>query len=136
MIRYVAGLYCSGDKRFNLLIKKNKPGHWQHEKINLIGGHIEEYESDAEAMAREFKEETGEQTYPSSWKHCITLRGPTWVVYFFFMTGPTFIPIPCDEGEVAWHGDIPPSVIPNLHWIIPLLKDETVVFPIYITDSR
>lgn len=136
MIEYVAGLYCTYDKRLNLLLKKNKPGHWQHDKFNLYGGHIEAGETPQAAMIREFKEETGYRTVLGQWKHCITLMGPGWIVYFFIMDGPSFAIIDSDEGVGSWHGDVPKSAIPNLHWIIPLMKDQTVIFPVTIKDSR
>ena len=131
----VAGLYHDG-ARFVLLIKKNKPGHWQHGRHNLLGGHVEPMERLDMAMVREFKEETGLQTKTSDWKHCIVLSGPDWVVHFFVMEGPTFTPIECDEGLVEWHADIPKTALNNLRWIIPLMLDNHLVFPIHIQDTK
>lgn len=135
-VQYVAGLYHNGGDGFSLLIRKNKPGHWQHGKHNLLGGHIEPQERPEMAMIREFKEECGLQTKTSQWKHALVLSGPTWVVHFFVMQGPTFDAVSSPEGEVEWHFGIPETVIPNLKWIIPLLKDKTIQFPIHIQDSK
>lgn len=137
MTRYVAGLYTSGCKKFDVLIKKNKPGHWLHDKINLIGGHIEAGDkNENEAMAREFYEETGEVTNPHAWRKSIVLTGPGWVVYFFYMQGPSFTPYSSEEGEVHWHFELGSEAVPNLHWIIPLLKDENVLFPLHIMQGK
>lgn len=133
-IQYVAGLYYN--ERFNLLIRKNKPNHWQHGKHNLLGGRIEDQERPEMAMIREFKEECGQQTSTRDWKHALVLTGPSWVVHFYVMEGPTFTPFSSDEGPVEWHFGIPQTAITNLHWIIPLLRDQTILFPVHIQDSK
>jgi ADP-ribose pyrophosphatase YjhB (NUDIX family) len=131
----VAGLYYTAEG-FHLLIQKNKPGHWQHGRHNLLGGHVEPQERPEMAMVREFKEEAGLNTTTGQWKHALVLSGPDWVVHFYVLEGASFTPGPCDEGNIEWHFGIPKTALGNLHWIIPLLKDKTIIFPIHIQDSK
>lgn len=56
--RFVLGFCFDFGYHNVLLIEKNRPP-WQAGKLNGIGGKIEEGESPAAAMAREFREETG-----------------------------------------------------------------------------
>lgn len=92
MIRYVVGFLFSnpedqyGDRRV-ALIRKAKP-EWQKGRFNGIGGKIEEGESPAEAMAREFREETGvDDSIP--WEEYASLQdGRGWVIYFFRAHAP------------------------------------------------
>jgi 8-oxo-dGTP pyrophosphatase MutT (NUDIX family) len=68
MIRgYVLGFYFSEDLDKVLLILKNRPPHLAN-KLNGVGGKLEERETELDAMVREFKEETGVTTLDSSWK--------------------------------------------------------------------
>lgn len=136
--QYVAGLYTAENRRFKLFLRKNKPGHWQHEKHNLLGGHIESGENAFEAMVREFKEEAGIKTKISDWGQKLLLTGPTWAVHFFHMDGVIDQNIFTNhaEGTNEWHENIPQTAIPNLHWIVPMMLDMTIIFPIHIMDSK
>src|SRR3972149_224048 len=55
---YVLGFMFSYDLKQVALIRKSHP-EWQKGKLNGIGGHIEENETEIRAMMREFAEETG-----------------------------------------------------------------------------
>lgn len=136
MIEYVCGFYR--DEQNNLLlILKNKPD-WQKGKFNGVGGKIEPKESVILAMAREFQEETGFTTNAEEWKLKLVLEAPNYKVYFMTYDGVWFIPTPSNEGELQWHKDmtLPLNVLPNLKWIIPMCFDRTIVFPVFIGDSR
>lgn len=80
--KYVAGFLFGLDYKKVVLIKKNKP-LWQQDKINAIGGKIEEGETASQAMVRECREECGVAI--DDWRlFCITynpVRGG--IVYFF-----------------------------------------------------
>lgn len=136
--QYVAGLYSADQGRFMLFLRKKKPGHWQDGRHNLLGGHIEPDESPKDAMVREFFEEAGVRTNPNAWNLKLVLSGPTWVVHFFHMEGTTQQTIMVDhaEGTNEWHADIPKTAIPNLHWIVPMMLDKTILFPIHVQDSK
>jgi hypothetical protein len=73
------------------------------------------------------------------------MSGDGWKVNFFSLFGPPFDyspgrcdPAHVDSGEkLEWHEvrDLPAAVIPNLHWLIPLVFDPDLAFPVEIRDK-
>jgi 8-oxo-dGTP diphosphatase len=122
MTEYVAGFMFDDDKV--ALVVKNRP-KWQSGRMNGIGGHIESGETEHEAMAREFQEETGYVTDPDQWYNFNTLSGKDWKVYFFYgfgklsqlksTTDEEIVIVPVSEVDVY-------NSIPNLTWLIPMAK--------------
>ena len=124
VVRYVAGLLFSEDGRRVALIRKARP-EWQRGRLNGIGGHVEPGETDAAAMVREFREETGATV---DWTRFCTLRGRDWTVEWFKARGDVQLRDQTDE-HVAWFclpdvltGEA--SVIPNVRWLIMLALDK------------
>ncbi len=137
--RYVRGFMFSDDWLRVLLIRKLKP-KWQFGLLNGIGGHIEKGESEAEAMVREFKEETGVQTTKDEWKQTVILFGQTWSVYFYRACGDidSAVNAAPDEGDVRQVplrllGNYDHLTISNLAWIIPMQLDN-IQFPVMVHD--
>lgn len=65
---YVLAFMFSLDRKRVALIEKNRP-EWQAGKINGIGGKVEQAEWAQDALAREFKEETGVETHGNHWEY-------------------------------------------------------------------
>lgn len=136
MTEYVAGFLFDGYQV--ALVVKNRPS-WQAGRMNGIGGHIEAGETAREAMAREFREETG-CSDRILWKKFAVLSGSDFVVNFFYSYGNTsklktttdekIVVVPISEINVN-------NSIPNLTWLIPMAKsmncDNAEVF--YITEE-
>lgn len=124
MQNYVVGFLFSEDMERVALIEKNKP-EWQKGWLNGIGGKIEAGETAAEAMQREFYEETGCVGY--AWEHFYTMTNfSDYRLYIFKAKGDLDnLESPTDEKvgiyEVARLRSLP--VIPNLNWIIPFAMD-------------
>jgi 8-oxo-dGTP diphosphatase len=124
MTEYVAGFLLDGPRV--ALVVKNRP-NWQKNKMNGIGGHVEEGENPADAMIREFQEETGYYTYHGEWDNFVTLEGPDYRVYFYFaeivgshlrlktITDEEIVCVDIDSVTVE-------NSIPNLTWLIPMAK--------------
>lgn len=134
--RYVCGFLFVGDE-VALIIKK-KP-EWQAGRINGIGGKIEEGEMPIEAMAREFKEEAALATVPDEWHHYCTITNHkvSYQVHFFTCTRETKEGVRgLTDEEVVWCkvNNLPPSVIHNLRWLIPLAQDADVPGPVEVED--
>lgn len=136
---YVLGFVFDTVGKNVLLIQKKKPG-WQRDRLNGIGGKIDEGETPAAAMEREACEETclftrGEDEVRRSltWNCFGRLSGNGFCVYLFSIfieniqshrdilglsatDEPTFI-FPVNA--------LPESVIPNLRWMIPMALSMT-----------
>ena len=123
-VHYVAGLLISDSGLEVALIEKRRP-LWQQGYLNGIGGHIEPKETAAEAMVREFYEETGANV--TTWKPFCTLLGSTWDVEWFKAFGSCELNTMTDE-RVSWVSinDIltdQVKTIPNIKWLILMALD-------------
>lgn len=130
--RYVVGfLFCRDEV---LLIEKARPT-WQAGRLNGVGGHVEDGETYAQAMQREFLEETGIQS-TGVWERFAHLSGDDSdpermaaggtlfeVAFFRADAGGDDRPTPrADTDERlrwCWVKELE-NVLPNLHWLIPL----------------
>lgn len=82
MIQYVVGFMFTLDKNEVVLIRKNRPD-WQAGKWNGVGGKCEDDETPANAMKREFLEETGVDS--EEWEKYAMIYGDNngWRVHVF-----------------------------------------------------
>lgn len=125
-----------------VLITKARGRHKGH--TNGLGGKVEEQDlafgenALQYAMAREIYEEAGIVVKPAQCHTRIILHGPDYVVVFF-----TCIPglkedlRPSDEGPVKWYpwSRLPPNIVPNLSWLLPLCLATNIEFPIEIIEG-
>lgn len=148
MTRMVCGLAFNADASQILLVQKTHP-EWQKGRLNGIGGHVNEGETEIAAMVREFHEECGIRTAVHQWDSLFTLYGDrrrrapeeqvNWSVLFFRTCLPNsiFRTYRSTGAERVLNysvtmvlNEIQPYVMPNLHWIIPFAKDPFVRLPI------
>lgn len=78
----------SPDKTQVALVEKQTGPEELKGKWNGIGGKLEQHEGLADAMVREFREETGVTLGKEHWEHFCTIRGifrngQEWIVNFF-----------------------------------------------------
>ena len=155
-MKYVAG-FCFDTECDNVaLVLKNRP-KWQKGKWNAIGGKIEENETPAKAMSREFLEETGVLIPEEDWVCKVILQGNAYndfeVFFFSVKTQKVFdVETTTDEEIKVWYIDkgrnlqgfnvddiqdenFAYKVIPNLLWLIPLVASEGLKWPILIQDA-
>jgi 8-oxo-dGTP diphosphatase len=129
--RYVLGFCFSPTLRMVVLVRKVFPP-WQAGRLNGLGGHVEEGEEPAAAVAREFREESGYDVV-LEWRNFGRLRGPGREVYLFcsrFSPGlamsfkhdgregevePHFVNVVLGEGNPE--GSRP---LPDLRYLIPM----------------
>lgn len=130
--RYVVGFLFNEDLSEVLLIRKNKP-EWQAGRLNGIGGKVEPGETNHEAMQREANEEAGLNTN-LQWTDVA-------VLHFDADADPTVehcllhVFAARDNDDEDFHmaktmteeriervltSYLPSSVLPNLHWMVPL----------------
>lgn len=122
---YTLGFLFTPDFKEVVLIRKNKP-LWQKGLFNGVGGKVEADESPADAMVREFKEETGVQI--DYWEYIGNMQGKDWIVYCYKSSSLKALDVKTTTDEVI---KIIPvnsiknySTISNLQWLIPLCLDE------------
>ncbi len=134
MQNYVLGFAIADD--LVLLIEKQRP-KWQKGKLNGVGGKVEDGESSADAMRREFLEETGVLTFLSTWRPFASLHGEGYQVECFVnmqrrsidnarsVTDEKLIVSPVSDlsGE-----DLPYEVIHNVEYLVRMALDPELVY--------
>ena len=133
MIHYVTGLMFSKDMQKVLLIKKLKPD-WQYGRFNGLGGKVEENESNAQAISREFCEECGIKTQIDDWQEIINITSPhEYQVSFLYTRSDNIFKAQTLEQEPVQIFDIqklPEQIIDNLPWIISLCLSQKIIIEI------
>lgn len=145
---YVVGVVFSGSKRQILLIRKERPS-WQKGLLNCPGGKVNPHETVAEAMSREFFQETGMAIEPDEWTLALVINGyqagqtgyavgPYRLHYLTCTANVLLAKTKTDEEIVTWDLDdamsMPFNLLPDLYWIIPLLvKDDLLHLPVHMS---
>lgn len=118
--QYVVGFLFNPAENAVLLLRKNRPS-WQVDKLNGIGGRIEDGETPAEAMRRECLEEVGLDC--DTWRQfCVLSDERQWQIYFFSAVGQIgkARQLTDEKPEIVCAFALPFDTIPNLKWLIPM----------------
>ena len=129
---YVVGFAFADCGTRVLLIHKLKP-KWQRGLLNGVGGKIEDRETSAQAMAREFEEEAGIPVNPKDWRKFAEIIGTNYVIHCFMthLGGTQALRVlSVTDEQVTWYrtADLPslPTLM-NLKWLSPLALDRDLV---------
>lgn len=111
-----------------VLIEKAKPA-WMAGHLNGVGGKVEANESAAEAMVREFREETGLDTQKKNWIRVTALHEPGVTVDVFACIdsrsgmAKTMTPEPIRVIDWDYRLAVSPiHYMPNILWLIPMCR--------------
>lgn len=121
---YVVG-FLLDDRDRVVLIAKNRPG-WMKGLRNGVGGKVEDGESVASAMRREFREETG--LVVTDWHCFLTYYYADGIIWFYraFVSADVLdqVTTTTDELVEIWQlGDLlqpGTPIVANLRWLVPL----------------
>lgn len=139
MQKYVVGFLFDTDKANVALIKKTRPA-WQAGKLNGIGGKIEDTDaSPAEAMSREFFEETGVRIAALGWDNFGKLVGirdgrKTAEIWLFRAVGNHELLTTTDEVPDWYPAFGEPfatylhRMVPNLAFLVPAARNSEVAW--------
>lgn len=126
-MRYVCGFLFYRDTV--VLIRKARP-EWQRGRLNGVGGKVEPHEHPDDAMAREFREETGIQEH-IVWKRFCELKVLGGSVFFYraFVNKWRRMRPEKDSGEEPFRYKVSEvlesdKLIDNLKYLIPMALDK------------
>lgn len=127
MKHYVLG-FCFDPLGEKVVLLRKRTPSWMMNRYNGVGGKVEENESPAAAMEREFGEEVGLSTDESDWQPVCILTGEIWQVNVFAMYCSSYIdaetqydePAAGEEVVICDVAKLPEACLPNVRWLIPM----------------
>ncbi len=133
---YVLALLFTVDAREVVLVRKTRPA-WQAGRVNALGGKLHDGEALLEAARREVREEAGVDV--DGWEEFLVWHDPEYrlrVVRAFDDVARRATTAEDQQVFLARVDALPPNVIDNLRWIIPLALDRDVAIPIAVSSAN
>jgi 8-oxo-dGTP diphosphatase len=133
---YVLALLFTADAREVVLVRKTRPA-WQAGRVNGLGGKLHEGENLLHAARREVREEAGIDV--DGWEEFLIWRDPEYrlrAVRAFDDAARRARTAEDQHVFLAPVDALPPNVIDNLRWIIPLALDRDVSVPIAVASAN
>jgi 8-oxo-dGTP diphosphatase len=132
---FVLALLYSADRRQVVLMRRTKPA-WQAGRVNGLGGRLMPGESAAAAARREVREECGVDV--AAWREVLVWEDAEYVMHVLSAVSAEARAARTQEDQEVFLADVdalPPNVIDNLRWLVPLALDADVAFPIRVRSA-
>lgn len=132
---YVLALLFTPDRRQVVLMRKTRPA-WQAGRVNALGGKLLAGESVAEAARREVREEAGVDV--DEWEEFLVWEDPVYRLHVVRAFHPAAAAARTAEDQQVFRcdaGALPPELIDNLRWLVPLALDRDVAVPIHVRSA-
>lgn len=133
---YVLALLFTPDRQHVVLVHKNRPA-WQRGLVNALGGKVAPDESPCAAAMREVEEESGVRV--TEWEEFLTWDDAEYRLHACraFDDAARAARTAEDQEVVLVRVDaLPPNVIDNLRWLIPLALDRDVAVPVRVHSAN
>jgi 8-oxo-dGTP diphosphatase len=132
---YVLALLFTPDQRRVVLMHKTRPA-WQAGRVNALGGKLIPGEEPADAARREVREEAGVDV--ADWEEFLIWDDPVYRMHAVRAFHPSAERAHTAEDQHVFLADVqhlPPNLIDNLRWLIPLALDRDVAVPIRVRSA-
>ena len=133
---YVLALLFTPDRARVALMHKTRPA-WQAGRVNALGGKLLPGESAAEAARREVREEAGVDV--ERWEEFLVWDDPVYrmhAVRAFDVAAERARTAEDQEVFLAPVEALPPNLIDNLRWLVPLALDRDVATPVRVASAN
>jgi 8-oxo-dGTP diphosphatase len=133
--RFVLALLFTEDRRQVVLMRRTRPA-WQAGRVNALGGGMMMAESSAEAARREVLEEAGVDV--ADWVEVLVWEDAEYRMHVVRALSERAREARTMEDQEIFLADIealPPNVIDNLRWLLPLSLDADVDLPIVVRSA-
>lgn len=134
VLEYVLALLFTADGREVVLVRKTRPA-WQAGRVNALGGKVHHDERIIDAARREVREEAGVEV--DGWEEFLVWDDAEYrlrAARAFDDAARLARTAEDQEIFLARVDALPPNVIDNLRWIIPLALDRDVAVPIAVSS--
>jgi len=132
---YVLALLFTPDRARVVLMHKTRPA-WQAGRVNALGGKIGPGESPEAAARREVAEEGGVDV--AEWEEFLVWDDPVYRMHALRAFDPAAEHARTAEDQAVFLArvdELPPHLIDNLRWLIPLALDRDVATPIRVRSA-
>jgi 8-oxo-dGTP diphosphatase len=133
---YVLALLFTPDRQQVVLVHKNRPA-WQAGRVNALGGKIAPGENPREAARREVREEAGADV--PDWDEFLVWDDAQYRMHALRAFSDAALEARTVEDQdvfLADAGALPPNVIDNLRWLVPLALDRDVAVPVRVHSGN
>ncbi len=133
---YVLALLFTPERDGLVLMRRTRPA-WQAGRVNALGGKVGPGEAPAAAVRREVHEEAAVDV--AAWEEFLVWEDPVYrmhAVRAFHAAAREART--CEDQEVflAHAAALPPNVIDNLRWLVPLALDRDVAVPVRVASAN
>jgi len=132
---YVLALLFTADGRRVVLMHKTRPA-WQAGRVNALGGKLLPGERAVDAARREVREEAGVDV--AAWDEFLVWDDPVYRMHAVRAFDDAATRAHTAEDQPVFLADaaaLPPNVIDNLRWLVPLALDRDVATPIAVRSA-
>ena len=132
---YVLALLFTADRRRVVLVHKTRPA-WQAGRVNALGGKLAAGESPIEAARREVHEEAG--VHVREWEEFLVWDDPVYRMHAMRAFDDAALGARTAEDQevfLAAVDSLPPNLIDNLRWLVPLALDRDVAVPVRVRSA-
>lgn len=132
---YVLALLFTPDRARVVLIHKARPA-WQAGRVNALGGKLHPGETPAAAARREVREEAGVDV--AGWEEFLVWDDPQYRMHALRAVDVAAHDARTAEDQPVFLADahaLPPNVVDNLRWLVPLALDPDVAAPVRVASA-
>lgn len=136
LLTYVLALLFTPDRAELVLVRKTRPP-WQAGRVNALGGKLLAGESPVAAARREVVEEAGVDI--DGWEEFLVWEDPVYRMHVVRAFDDAARRARTAEDQEVFRCAVtalPPNVIDNLRWLVPLALDRDVAVPVRVRSAN
>lgn len=138
MKHYVLALLFTPDRASVVLMRRTRPA-WQAGRVNALGGKRVEGETPRSAARREVREECGVDVPEDAWEEFLVWDDAAYRMHALRAVHPDALAARTLEDQEVFLAPVdalPPEIVENLRWLVPLALDRDVAVPVRVRSAN